>query len=109
MPNRVCLTTLAGRAGFEPAVAYETGDYEVTLALLTAGLGIALVPASVLTAANTHGLAVRALAGASPARQIHLVHRRRPTALAAAMAGLLHRVAGAVAARSGPPDADGLS
>ncbi|HET6188832.1 MAG TPA: LysR substrate-binding domain-containing protein, partial [Trebonia sp.] len=48
MPNRVCLELAARSAAFQPRIAYETRDYQLTLALIRAGLGISLVPASVL-------------------------------------------------------------
>ena len=64
-----------------PHIAYETRDYQVTLALIEAGLGISLVPASVLGQASGRGIAIRQLHGTSPAREIYLVHRKRPAAL----------------------------
>lgn len=71
VPNRVCLETIA------PAhVAYETADYEVTLALVAAGLGISLVPASLL--GDRPSVAVREIRGHAPAREIYVVHARRP-------------------------------
>ncbi|KAA2259547.1 LysR family transcriptional regulator [Solihabitans fulvus] len=93
VPNRVCLGTLAKQAGVEPHVAYETQDYEVTLALIRAGLGISLVPESVLRRTDLTGLAVRELRGVRPSRQMYVVHRRRPAALVAAMVTLLLRSA----------------
>jgi DNA-binding transcriptional LysR family regulator len=81
IPNRVCLELAARTAGFQPHIAYETRDYQVTLALIEAGLGISLVPASVLAHARHHGLAIRPLPGTAPARDIYLLHRKRPTAL----------------------------
>src|ERR1700761_2526051 len=64
VPNRACLELTAAAAGFHPQVAYETRDYQVTLALIAAGLGVSLVPASVLGSARRRGLAVRPLPGA---------------------------------------------
>jgi DNA-binding transcriptional LysR family regulator len=81
IPNRVCLELTARTAGFQPHIAYETRDYQVTLALIEAGLGISLVPASVLEHAPHHGLAIRPLPGTAPARDIYLLHRKRPTTL----------------------------
>ena len=80
-PNRVSLELAARSAGRRPHVAYETRDYQVTLALIEAGLGIALVPASVLGQAGRAGIAFRPVEGVSLARAIYLVHRRPPTAL----------------------------
>jgi DNA-binding transcriptional LysR family regulator len=81
MPNRVCLEQTALAAGFQPHVAYETRDYQVTLALIEAGLGVSLVPASVLDGTDRGSVAVRPLTQASPAREIYLVHRKRPAPL----------------------------
>jgi DNA-binding transcriptional LysR family regulator len=91
IPNRVCLETLAETAGFTPRVGYETADYNVVLALVGVGLGIALVPASVLGNAGRH-VVVRELAGIRPVREICLVHRRRPPPLLAELIELLHGV-----------------
>jgi molybdate transport repressor ModE-like protein len=80
-PNRVSLELAARSAGSLPHIAYETRDYQVTLALIEAGLGISLVPASVLGHASRAGIAFRPVEGISLARAIYLVHRRRPAAL----------------------------
>jgi DNA-binding transcriptional LysR family regulator len=80
-PNRVCLELAARSAGVRPHVAYETRDYQVTLALIEAGLGISLVPASVLGQAGRAGVTFREIAGTTLAREIYLVHRKRPPAL----------------------------
>jgi DNA-binding transcriptional LysR family regulator len=81
IPNRVCLELAARSAGFQPHIVYETRDYQVTLALINAGLGISLVPASVLAHARHRGLAIRRLPGTALARDIYLLHRKQPTAL----------------------------
>jgi DNA-binding transcriptional LysR family regulator len=80
-PNRVSLELAARSAGGLPHIAYETRDYQVTLALIEAGLGISLVPASVLGHASRPGIAFRPVEGMPLARAIYLVHRKRPTAL----------------------------
>jgi DNA-binding transcriptional LysR family regulator len=85
--NRVCLETLTG--DFRPHVAYETADYEVTLALVAAGLGIALVPASILAVRRDQKIATGRLVGVKAAREIYLVHRKRPTPLVADFISLL--------------------
>lgn len=89
VPNRVCLDQLTQAAGLQLRVAYETHDYHVTLALIEAGLGIALVPASVLAQSDHPGLAVPALQGTNAAREIYLVHHQRPSHLVADMIGQL--------------------
>jgi len=93
VPNRVCLDTLTAEAGFRPRVRYETADYNVVLALIGVGLGIALVPATVLGGIDRQRLAVRELRGIGPVREICLVHRRRPHALLAELVILLHDAA----------------
>lgn len=85
VPNRVCLDQLAHAAGLQLQVAYETRDYQVTLALIEAGLGIALVPASVLAHSDQAQLAIRELSEVTPARDIYLVHHNHPTRLVADM------------------------
>jgi DNA-binding transcriptional LysR family regulator len=89
IPNRVCLELAAHSAGIQPHIAYETRDYQVTLALIEAGLGISLVPASVLGHATVRGTAIRRLPGKSLAREIYLVHRKRPPALVTDMIAML--------------------
>jgi DNA-binding transcriptional LysR family regulator len=89
VPNRVHLNQLADTAGTRLRVAYETRDYHVTLALIKASLGIALVPASVLWHADRTRLAVRSLHDTTPARDIYLVHHKHPTRLVADMIGEL--------------------
>lgn len=91
VPNRVCLDMLATRAGFMPRVSYETADYALTLALVRVGLGIALVPAMVLD--EDPGIQRRDLEGNAPARQISIVHRKRPAALVTELVNLLHQAA----------------
>lgn len=105
VPNRVCLETLARRAGVEPRVAYESADYHVILALVGAGLGIALVPGSLLAGADRSRVSVRMLRGPAPAREISIVQRRRPTALALELTAFLHTSAAALTRgprRAGP-------
>jgi molybdate transport repressor ModE-like protein len=73
VPNRVCLDSLAPLP-----VAYETRDYEVTLALVAAGLGVSFVPASMLS--GNRSVVVRDLHGRAPAREVYVVHPPRPSA-----------------------------
>lgn len=76
--NRVALDTVARAQGARLNVAYETRDYEVTLALIRAGVGVGLIPRTILGAAPSGGWVHRTLAGADLAREIYLVHRNRP-------------------------------
>jgi DNA-binding transcriptional LysR family regulator len=85
VPNRVCLDQLADAAGVALTVAYETRDYQVILALVEAGLGVAFVPESVLTRVGPARLEVRDAADARPARDVFLVHHRRPGKLVTEM------------------------
>ncbi|ALG11935.1 LysR family transcriptional regulator [Kibdelosporangium phytohabitans] len=91
IPNRVCLEHLAQQAKVNVHVAYETADYQVTLALVAAGLGVALVPSSLLDGLGDRRIAVRTLTGSPVARGIHLAHHRQPNPLALAMIGFLTR------------------
>jgi DNA-binding transcriptional LysR family regulator len=63
-------------AGFEPNVTFESDDYETVQGLVSAGVGVALIPRLALTRVRS-GIVVRALAPRSPAR----------TVVAATMAG----------------------
>jgi DNA-binding transcriptional LysR family regulator len=84
VPNRLCLDSLAA-----VHVAYETADYEVTLALVAAGLGVSLVPASLL---GRHGaVIVRNLRSPTPEREVYVVHARRPPAPVAELVTQLRR------------------
>ena len=90
VPNRTCLDMLAARRGFTPRISYETADYALTLALVRAGLGIALVPAMVLR--GHPGVRVREWGSARPAREICVVHRGRPTPLVTELVTLIRQV-----------------
>jgi len=91
--NRTCLLTVSAEAGFEPHVAYETTDYHVTLALVAAGLGVALVPQSVLPEADRRRTTIHRVRAARPSREISLLHRRRPDALTRELVELLQQSA----------------
>jgi DNA-binding transcriptional LysR family regulator len=91
--NRITVEHLASAAGFVPHVAYETQDYQVTLALLAVGLGIALVPASVLRQAGVPSAQTHRLRGEQPAREVYVVHRVKPMPLVAEVVALLRRTA----------------
>ncbi|MET8849195.1 LysR substrate-binding domain-containing protein [Amycolatopsis sp. NPDC004625] len=89
VPNRACLEQLADAAGIRLRVAYETRDYQVILALVEAGLGVAFVPESVLERVASERVEVRDAADARPARDVFVVHHRRPGKLVAEMVARL--------------------
>ncbi|MEU9079308.1 LysR substrate-binding domain-containing protein [Kitasatospora sp. NPDC048538] len=101
IPNRVCLEGLSRQAEVGVRVAYESADYHAILALITAGLGVALVPSSVLTRTDRSRLALHRLAGCAPAREISIVHQRRPTTLVRELIAFLHTAARQTAAEGG--------
>ena len=81
-------------AGFEPRVAYESGDYTAVLGFVATGAAVALVPRLALAGAR-RDIAVRPLAGAGPVRRISVARpaaRDRPPAadaMVAVLRGLL--------------------
>ncbi|MFB9802569.1 LysR substrate-binding domain-containing protein [Streptomonospora salina] len=91
--NRIALDSAAAAEGVRLPVAYETRDYEVMLALIRAGVGIGLVPRMILDAAPADGWVAEPPGGAGPAREISVVHRRRPPAPVPAMVDMLRRSA----------------
>lgn len=92
--NRVSLESAAAAAGVRVDVVYETRDYEVALALIEAGVGVALVPLSILGAARAGGWVSRPLRDVRLAREIYAVHRPRPPEPVPAMVAVLRGVAG---------------
>jgi DNA-binding transcriptional LysR family regulator len=98
--NRTCLRTLTRAEGLHLRVVYETADYHVTLALVGAGLGVALVPASMLSDVDRARVRIAGLLGPSPAREISIVHRRRPPVLVGELVGLLRGSAEEVGRRA---------
>ncbi|WP_028649542.1 LysR family transcriptional regulator [Nocardiopsis sp. CNT312] len=91
--DRISLDTAAAAAGVRLNVVYETRDYEVALALIESGVGVALIPSSILGAARTGAWVSRPLHGARLAREIFAVHRRRPSEPVSAMVATLHETA----------------
>ncbi|MBM0227417.1 MULTISPECIES: LysR family transcriptional regulator [Micromonospora] len=92
VPNRVALDGTARRAGVELRVSYETRDYAVTLALVSAGIGVAVVPGTTLRSAEPGDYVVRDL-DQPIARDIFLVHRPRPRPPVSDMVARLQGVA----------------
>lgn len=105
IPNRTCLESLAQQVGIEPHVAYESADYHVIMALVAAGLGIALIPESVLASAAGRWLPIRTLRGLTPSREISIVHRRRPARLVQELTAFLHAAAVEVSRKRPPHEA----
>jgi DNA-binding transcriptional LysR family regulator len=75
-------------AGFSPRREHEAPDTSVLLALVAAGLGVALVPESV-RALQLTGVVFRDIAGASTIDLALAWHRDRPSALVDALVGAL--------------------
>jgi DNA-binding transcriptional LysR family regulator len=92
VPNRIALEAAARRTGVQLHVAFETRDYAVTLALVGAGLGVALVPEATLRSAE-HDPLVICDVDQPMAREILLVHRPRPRTPLSDMARYLHDAA----------------
>ncbi|SRR5579883_48491 len=73
-PFHDLVTGMCRTAGFEPTVRCECAEYETILSLVAAGLGVALVPASVRNLQRV-GVAYRTLRGAQAAAEIVLLYR----------------------------------
>lgn len=86
---RSCLS-----AGFEPQVSFESDDYDTIQGLVSAGVGVALIPRLALTRVHA-GIVVRALAPRSPTRQVTVATMAGPGVAPAAksMLGVLQEVA----------------
>lgn len=76
------LRAICGVAGFTPMVALDSNRYPTTLAMVSAGHGIALVPTSALTHPPAE-VAIRPLRPAPPPRRIWAVTQGRPNATTA--------------------------
>ncbi|MBY4212454.1 LysR family transcriptional regulator [Rhodococcus fascians] len=91
------VVTSCRAAGFSPRREHEAPDTSVLLALVAAGLGVALVPESV-RALQLNGVLFRDIAGASTIDLALAWHRDRPSALVDALvaaledAGVLPRI-----------------
>jgi DNA-binding transcriptional LysR family regulator len=68
-------------AGFRPRVAQETMDLQTALSLVSAGVGVALVPASV-ERSQRHGVVYRQLSPPRPHSTLTLCYRREETSAA---------------------------
>ena len=81
-------------AGFEPAVSFESDDYQTVQGLVAAGVGVALIPQLALSSVRDD-IVVRALTPRTPVRRI-IAATARGVAVAPAvgtMLGVLHEVA----------------
>ncbi|RCV50926.1 LysR family transcriptional regulator [Marinitenerispora sediminis] len=91
--NRIALDSVAEAEGVRLNVAYETRDYEVTLALVRAGVGVGLIPRTILRAAPEGEWAATSLEGLDLAREIYVVHRARARDPVPAMVATLREAA----------------
>jgi DNA-binding transcriptional LysR family regulator len=76
-PVTLILLDACERVGFEPRVAFNSGDYSVVLRLVAAGLGVALVP-SLASYSIPSGVTVREIAGEPLRRRIRAAASDRP-------------------------------
>ena len=76
------VATLTARAGFAPRVAQEAIQMQTVVSLVSSGLGVALVPASVANLGR-RGVAYREIADAHPRLDLWLVWRRGALGVAA--------------------------
>jgi len=79
------ITALTARAGFAPRVAQEAIQMQTVVSLVSSGLGVALVPASVANLGR-RGVAYRELADAHPRLDLWLAWRRGVLGTAAGVA-----------------------
>ncbi|WP_037572871.1 LysR family transcriptional regulator [Phaeacidiphilus oryzae] len=75
-PWREITLTACATAGFSPEPAHTASDWTAILALVAAGLGVALVPRLVDTAPHRPAVAVRPLPADRPTRQVVAAVRR---------------------------------
>src|SRR5699024_12363596 len=79
--------------GVQLTVAAETRYGEVAVARMVGGGGVPLVPRSILGVARRGAWVSRPLRGSHVAREIYVVHRRRPPEPVPAMVAILRRTA----------------
>ncbi len=72
------LTTVCGAAGFTPLVALDSSRYPTTLGMVAAGHGLALVPATALSAPPA-GVVAKSLRPTPPPRRIWAATRECPS------------------------------
>jgi DNA-binding transcriptional LysR family regulator len=76
------VSTLTARAGFAPRIAQEAIQMQTVVSLVSSGLGVALVPASVANLGR-RGVAYRELADTHPRLDLWLAWRRAAAGVAA--------------------------
>ncbi len=90
-------------AGFEPAVSFESDDYQTVQGLVAAGVGVALIPQLALSTVRSD-IAIRSLGAGSPVRIVLAATRRGHSAPAvAAMLDVLDGAARAFVYAAGSP------
>ena len=76
-PCSLILDQLCQDAGFDPKASFNSGDYQVVLSLVAAGVGVALVPELAVTGSSVgRGVALRPLRGDPAARRIAIAALR---------------------------------
>ena len=88
--DREVLRRMCAGIGFEPRIVHSMDDYALTLSLVAAGLGVALVPLAAVSSIP-QGVRVLPVAGAAPVRHVWAATQRghsRRTAVAALLASL---------------------
>jgi len=89
-PCSLILVATCEELGYEPRIAFNSGNYQVVQRLVAAGLGVALVPELAITGADPE-IVIRPLWPRSPSRRIGVALRRagyRSEALLAVVAEL---------------------
>jgi DNA-binding transcriptional LysR family regulator len=72
-PGALNLDRLTAADGFSPRISFRSNDYSVVRGLVSAGLGVALVPGLALE--DTRGVVAKQLAGRASKRQVLALHR----------------------------------
>lgn len=74
-PCSLILIDACQRAGFEPRVAFQSGNYQVVQRMVAAGLGVALIPTLALLRREP-GIVLRPLSPATPVRRVGIAMPR---------------------------------
>lgn len=74
-PCSLILVDACQRAGFEPQVAFQSGNYQVVQRMVAAGLGVALIPTLALMRREP-GIVLRPLAPTTPVRRVGIATPR---------------------------------